>query len=96
MVDYDEQVIIEALKDEDSGSHSMRVTGRGTLTMSAKAARESKKYKALADKSDRFISKLRSEWDISLPLPADEGGELPCDPAYIDYLRYRLAINETW
>lgn len=55
----DEQQIIEALKDEDNGTQSMRVIGRGTLVMSARAVRESQKYKDLLDKADSIIGKQK-------------------------------------
>lgn len=51
----DEKKIIDALKDEDNGTQSMRVIGRGTLVMSARAVRESQKYKDLLSKADSII-----------------------------------------
>lgn len=53
--DDDEKKIIDALKNEDNGTESMRVIGRGTLVMSARAVRESQKYKDLLNKASSII-----------------------------------------
>jgi len=55
----DEKSIIEALKKEDNGTQSMRVVGRGTLTMSARAVRESQKYKDLLNKAESIIGRKK-------------------------------------
>lgn len=58
IADYDEEkAIIDALKDKDNGSRSMRVVGRGTLVMSARDVRSSQKYKDLLNKADKIIGK---------------------------------------
>ncbi len=57
--DNDEKKIIDALKNADNGTESMRVVGRGTLVMSARSVRESQKYKDLLDKADVIVDKKR-------------------------------------
>jgi hypothetical protein len=52
----EEKAIIDALKNKDNGSQSMRVVGRGTLVMSAKDARRSQKYKDLIQKADKIVA----------------------------------------
>lgn len=59
--DDERKIIIEALKNEDNGTQSMRVVGRGTLTMSARAVTESQKYKDLLRKADSIIGKQPRE-----------------------------------
>lgn len=61
MFNDDELKIIEALKNEDNGTQSMRVIGRGTLIMSARAVRESQKYKDLLSKAENIIGKQLRE-----------------------------------
>lgn len=61
MLKNDEQKIIEALKNEDNGTQSMRVIGRGTLVMSPRAARESRKYQELLSKAEDIIGKRSRE-----------------------------------
>ena len=57
MSNYDEEKsIIDALKDKDNGSQSMRVVGRGTLVMNARDVRSSQKYKDLLTKADKIIA----------------------------------------
>lgn len=57
MSNYDEEKsIIDALKDKDNGSQSMRVVGRGTLVMNARDVRSSQKYKDLLKKADKIIT----------------------------------------
>lgn len=56
----DEKKIIEALKDKDNGSDSMRVVGRGTLVMSAQAVRESEAYKNLLKNVD-IVNRTKSK-----------------------------------
>lgn len=57
MSNYDEEKsIIDALKDKENGSQSMRVVGRGTLVMDARDVRSSQKYKDLLERADEFIS----------------------------------------
>lgn len=55
MSDNRAQEIITALKDKDNGTETMRVVGRGTLIMSAKAVTESQKYKNLIQKADLIL-----------------------------------------
>lgn len=57
-LDEEELKIIEALKDEDNGAYSMRVVGRGTLIMSARAVRESKKFNELLQKMQHLGKSL--------------------------------------
>lgn len=59
MFDDDEKKIIAALKNDDNGTESMRVVGRGTLVMSARSVRESQKYKDLVNKADVIVDKKR-------------------------------------
>lgn len=54
--DDEEKAIIDALKDKDNGSGSMRVVGRGTLVMSARDVRSSQKYKDLLKNADKIIA----------------------------------------
>jgi hypothetical protein len=57
MSNYDEEkAIIEALKNKDNGSQSMRVIGRGTLVMSAKDVKSSQKYKDLLKNADKIVA----------------------------------------
>jgi hypothetical protein len=57
MRNYDEEKsIIDALKNKDNGSRSMRVVGRGTLVMNARDVRSSQKYKDLLEKADTIIA----------------------------------------
>lgn len=51
----EEKAIIDALKNKDNGSQSMRVVGRGTLVMSARDVRNSQKYKDLLKKADKIV-----------------------------------------
>ncbi len=51
----EEKAIIDALKNKDNGSQSMRVVGRGTLVMSARDVRNSQKYKDLLQKADKIV-----------------------------------------
>jgi len=53
----DEKEIIESLKKAGGGSSSMRVIGRGTLTMSEHEARQSPKYKKLLNEAESVIRK---------------------------------------
>lgn len=57
MFNDEEKKIIDALKNKDNGTSSMKVVGRGTLVMSARAVRESKKYKDLINKADKILYK---------------------------------------
>jgi len=57
MFDKREQELINALKDLDNGAGTMRVVGRGTLVMSAKAVRDSQKYQELMKKANMIIGK---------------------------------------
>jgi|GEM_PF-6508594 len=55
------EILKEALKDKDSAVHTMKVVGRGTLVMSARAARQSKRYKELVEKGKELIKPRREK-----------------------------------